>query len=73
MQDILLILTFIKPPFDFKTFFVFFEWPLKTGFTVLVLLLALTLVLHNLVGKMSHELVDRLEPNFAWIYHWGMI
>ena len=26
--------TFIKLPFSIKTFFVYFKWPLKTGFTI---------------------------------------
>ena len=40
--------TFIKLPFDFKTFVLFiFEWPLKTGFTVLGHMFLVRIPLHH--------------------------
>ena len=46
--------TFIKLPFVFKTFFLsIFEWPLKTGFTVLHVTRIGTYVLCLLVNVLS--------------------
>ena len=40
-----LLLTFIKLPFDIKTFVLsIFEWPLETGFTVLLFVLFLLML-----------------------------